>query len=74
MPVLVVPGDSKLILSYEAGTDPISGKPKFVKYTYNNVKHDAGEQDIFDVANQMVSLQKGTLDNCMLQKNMQLTS
>ena len=38
------------------------------------VKYEADEQDVFDVANQLVSLQKFNLDEIRLNQSAQLTS
>ena len=73
MPVLVVPSDSRLQLSLVTGINPETGKPIVKKTYFNNVKHDAEEQDVYDVATQLISLQKDSLDSIDLSKNMQLT-
>jgi len=69
MPVVVVPYDSVLQLRLVTGTDPESGNPSF-----NKVKETAIEQDVFDVANQLVSLQNYSLDEIRLNQSAQLTS
>ncbi|MGE4413660.1 MAG: DUF1659 domain-containing protein [Candidatus Caldatribacteriota bacterium] len=74
MPVLEIPYDSRLYLYYVVGTDPETGKPIIKSQSYSSVKHDATSQDIFDVAQQMVSLQKYTLDEIRLAEYTQLTS
>ena len=74
MPVVVIPYDSRLQLNLVTGTDPESGKPIIKRTYFNNVKDSAAEQDIFDVANQLVSLQKYSLDEIRLNQSNQLTS
>ncbi|KUK99307.1 MAG: hypothetical protein XE08_0113 [Parcubacteria bacterium 32_520] len=74
MPVVVIPYDSRLQLNLVTGTDPESGKPIIKRTYFNNVKESAAEQDIFDVATQLVSLQKDSLDSIELTKNFELTS
>ncbi len=74
MPVVVVPYDSRLQLNLVTGTDPETGNPIIKRTYFSNVKETAIEQDIFDVANQLVSLQKNSLDSIELTKSMQLTS
>ncbi|MDD3818357.1 MAG: DUF1659 domain-containing protein [Actinomycetota bacterium] len=73
MAVLVVPNDSRLQLSLVTGINPDTGKPIIKKAYFNNVKHDAEEQDVYDVATQLIDLQKDSLDSIDLTKNMQLT-
>jgi hypothetical protein len=74
MPVVVVPYDSRLQLNLVTGTDPGDGSPIIKRTYFSNVKDSAVEQDIFDVANELVSLQNDSLDSIELTKNMQLTS
>lgn len=73
MSVLVIPYDSRLQLSLITGTNPETGKAILKKTYFNNVKHDADEQDIYDVAVQLVSLQKDGLDSIDILKSAQLT-
>ena len=74
MPVLVVPLDATLQLKLVTGTNPKTGKPIIRTKSFNRVKDTADEQDVFEVANQLVSLQKYTLDETRLNKSFQLTS
>jgi hypothetical protein len=74
MEVLVIPYDSRLQLSLITGINPESGKPIIKKTYFNNVKYDADEQDVYDVANQLISLQKCSFESIDLNKSMQLTS
>jgi len=74
MPVVVVPYDSRLQLNLVTGIDPETSNPIIKRTYFSNVKETATEQDIFDVANELVSLQKNSLDGIELTKSMQLTS
>jgi hypothetical protein len=74
MPVVVVPYDSRFQLNLVIGTDPENGNPIISRTYFSNVKDSATEQDIFDVANQLASLCKDSLDSIELDKSMQLTS
>ena len=74
MPVVVVPLDSRLQLNLVTGIDPEDSSPIIKRTYFSNVKDSAVEQDIFDVANELVSLQNDSLDSIELTKNMQLTS
>jgi len=74
MPVVVVPYESVLQLRLVIGTDPESGNPIIKTKSFNKVKDSAVEQDIFDVANELVSLQNYSLDEVRLRQTSQLTS
>ena len=74
MPVVVVPLESRLELNLVTGTDPETSEPIIKRTYFNNVKDSASEQDIFDVANLLVSLQNDSLDSIELTKDVQLTS
>ena len=74
MPVVVVPLDAVLQLRLVTGTNPETGKPIIRTKSFSRVKNSVDEQDVFDVANQLVSLQKYTLDETRLNKSFQLTS
>lgn len=74
MPVVVVPLESRLELNLVTGIDPEDSSPIIKRTYFNNVKDSASEQDIFDVANQLVSLQNYSLDSIELTSNVQLTS
>ncbi|MDD5638045.1 MAG: DUF1659 domain-containing protein [Atribacterota bacterium] len=69
-----MPYDSILQLRLVIGTDPESSKPIIRTKSFNRVKDTADEQDVFDVANQLISLQKYSLDEIRLNKSAQLTS
>ncbi|MDD3032079.1 MAG: DUF1659 domain-containing protein [Candidatus Caldatribacteriota bacterium] len=74
MPVVVVPYDSVLQLRLVTGTDPDSGNSIIKTKSFNKVKESATEQDVFDVANQLASLQNYSLDEIRLNQSAQLTS
>ncbi len=74
MPVVVVPYDSRLRLKLVTGTDPETGKPIIKSNYFGNIKDTALDQDLFDVANQLVNLQKYSLDGIERTNNLQLTS
>lgn len=74
MPVVVVPYDSVLQLRLVTGTNPESGNPIIKTKSFNKVKESATEQDVFDVANQLASLQNYSLDEIRLSQSAQLTS
>ncbi len=74
MAVLVIPYDSTLQIRLVTGINPESGKPIIRSKSFNRVKNTADEQDVFDVANQLISLQKSSLDEIRLNKSEQLTS
>lgn len=74
MPVLVVPYDSVLQLRLVTGTDPETSAPIIRTKSFNKVKDTADEQDVFDVANQLVNLQNYSLDEIRLNQSSQLTS
>ena len=74
MPVVVVPYESVLQLRLVTGIDPETSAPIIRTKSFNKVKDSAAEQDIFDVANQLVSLQNYSLDEIRLRQTSQLTS
>jgi len=74
MPVVVVPYDSVLQLRLVTGIDPETSAPIIRTKSFNKVKDSAVEQDIFDVANELVSLQNYSLDEVRLRQTSQLTS
>ncbi len=74
MPVVVVPYDSRLQLRLVTGLDPEDSSPIIKNYYFSKVKASAVDQDIFDVANQLVSLQKYSLDEIRINQTSQLTS
>ena len=74
MPVVVVPYDSRLQLRLVTGIDPETSSPIIKNFYFSKVKASATEQDIFDVANQIVNLQNYSLDEIRLNETSQLTS
>lgn len=74
MPVVVVPYEAVMQLRLVTGTDPDSGAPIIKTKSFSKVKNSAVEQDIFDVANELVGLQKYGLDEIRLRKTSQLSS
>ena len=53
-----IPYNSRLSLIFQTGTDPTSGAPILKTKSYTNVKHDATDDDVYDVANAIANLQK----------------
>ncbi len=74
MPVVVVPYDSRLQLRLVTGIDPETSAPIIKNFYFSKIKASATEQNIFDVANQIVSLQNYSLDEIRLNETSQLTS
>ena len=74
MSVIVVPYDSVLQLRFVIGIDPETSAPIIRTKSFNRVKDTATEQDIFDVANQLIGLQNFSLDEIRLRHASQLTS
>ncbi|MGI6649739.1 MAG: DUF1659 domain-containing protein [Bacillota bacterium] len=60
MAVLETPLGSTLRLTLETGFDQ-DGSPILKNRSFRNVKPSADDQDVFDVANLLVSLQQHTL-------------
>jgi hypothetical protein len=60
MAVLETPLGSTLRLTLETGFDQ-DGSPILKKRNFSNVKPSADNQDVFDVANLLVTLQQHTL-------------
>lgn len=58
MAVVVTNNPSGLKMKFNLGNDPITGKVITRSKTYSNLSPDAADQDIFDVANLIGSLQK----------------
>ncbi len=56
MAVVSVPNYSRIILNLQTGIDA-NGKPLKVSKSYNYVKAEAVDQDVFDVANSLAGLQ-----------------
>jgi len=71
--VITVPRDSSLQLRLVVGTNPESGAPIVSSKTFNKVKSAALEQDVYDTATALVSLQKYPIDEIRLGQESQLT-
>jgi hypothetical protein len=56
MPVIVTPVDSSLQIIVQTGVDA-NNKPVYRTRSYNRVKTDAQDQDVLDVAKQIIGLQ-----------------
>jgi hypothetical protein len=74
MPVVVIPYDSRIQLNLVTGVDPETSAPIIKRTYFSNVKDSAADQDVFDVANQLASLQNDSLDGIERTNSMQLTS
>ena len=61
MAVTSIPHNSRLSLIFQTGTDPESGAPIRTTKSYSNIKYDATDQDVYDIAQALVSLQKYSL-------------
>ena len=71
--VITVPRDSALQLRLVIGTNPETGAPIINSKTFNKIKSTALEQDAYDVANDLIGLQKYTVDEIRFEKEFQLT-
>ena len=71
--VVTVPRDSALQLRLVVGTNPETGAPIVNSKTFNKIKSAALEQDVYDVANALVDLQKYPVDEIRFEKESQLT-
>ncbi|MDN5348144.1 MAG: hypothetical protein PWP65_1708 [Clostridia bacterium] len=60
MAVIATPVDSSLRLMVQTGTDA-SGNPVYRYRTFNRVKPQAGDQEVYDVAQVLAGLQVHTL-------------
>lgn len=60
MAVISTPGLSNLRLKFQTGVDG-QGNPVYRRKTFSNVKADATDQNIFDVATALADLQEYTL-------------
>ncbi|KJR46377.1 Cation transport ATPase [Desulfosporosinus sp. I2] len=63
--------NSTLIVKYQTGTTP-AGSPEIRQKSLNDVKADAMEQDVYDVAAALFSLGKNPVMNVLLRKNFEL--
>jgi len=71
--VVTVPRDSALQFRLVVGSNPETGAPIVSSKTFNRVKSTAIEQDVYDVANALVGLQKYPLNEIRFEKEFQLT-
>ena len=71
--VVTVPRDSALQFRLVVGTNPETGAPIVNSKTFNKIKSAALEQDVYDVANALVDLQKYPVDKIRFEKESQLT-
>ena len=71
--VVTVPRDSALQFRLEVGSNPETGAPIINSKTFNKIKSTATEQDTYDVATALVSLQKYPLSEIRFEKESQLT-
>ncbi len=56
MAVTKISGMSRLVLGFEVGMDEF-GRPILLSQTLQNVRPDADDQDVYDVAQALASLQ-----------------
>ena len=58
MAVTVGNNPAGLRLKFDLGQDPLTGKTKVKSKTFSNVKHDASNEDVYEVASALQSLQE----------------
>jgi len=63
--------NSTLNVKYQTGTTPTGG-PLIRQKSLNDVKADATEQDVYDVAAALFSLGQHPITNVLLRKNFEL--
>ena len=71
--VITVPRDSSLQFRLVVGTNPDTGAPIINSKSFTKIKSAALEQDAYDVANDLIGLQKYTVDEIRFEKEYQLT-
>jgi len=71
--VITVPRDSSLQLRLVIGTNPSTGAPIINSKSFTKIKSAALEQDAYDVAGALISLQKYPVDEIRFEKESQLT-
>ena len=71
--VIIVPRDSSFQLRLVTGVNSETGAPIIESKTFGKVKSAAAEQDVYDVATALVSLQKYPVDEIRFEKDAQLT-
>ena len=70
--VITVPRDSSLQLRLVVGTNPSTGAPIINSKSFAKIKSTALEQDAYDVAGDLISLQKYPVDEIRFEKESQL--
>ncbi|KGK82913.1 hypothetical protein DP73_20160 [Desulfosporosinus sp. HMP52] len=63
--------NSTLIVKYQTGTTPTGG-PELKQKSLNDLKSNASEQDVYDVAAALFSLGQNPVINVLLRKNFEL--
>ena len=71
--VITVPRDSALQFRLVVGTNPETGAPIVNSKTFNKIKSTAIEQDTYDVATALLTLQKYPLSEIRFGQESQLT-
>lgn len=71
MAVSATPLSSTVVVRYQSGTTPAGG-PEIRQKSLNDVKADATEQDVYDVAAALFSLGQHPVINVLLKKNFEL--
>ncbi|WP_425803126.1 DUF1659 domain-containing protein [Desulfitobacterium sp. Sab5] len=71
MAVSATPLSSTVVIRYQSGTTPAGG-PEIRQKSLNDVKADATEQDVYDVATALFSLGQHPVINVLLKKNFEL--
>jgi hypothetical protein len=71
--VITVPRDSSLQFRLVVGTNPDTGAPIINSKTFTKIKSAALEQDAYDIATALISLQKYTVDEVRFEKESVLT-
>ena len=71
--VITVPRDSSLQLRLVVGTNPSTGAPIINSKSFAKIKSTALEQDVYDVAGDLIILQKYPVDEIRFEKESQLT-
>jgi len=71
--VITVPRDSSLQLRLVVGTNPETGAPIIQSKSFGKIKAAAIEQDVYDVAGALISLQKYPVDEVRMEQEAELT-
>jgi len=67
--VIAIPKDSKLVMKFVTGTNPLSFAPIVKSKTFSKIKAGALDQDVYDVGTSLVGLQKYPLDSMYIINN-----